>query len=203
MEFDNELIKGKLIRWGTYLNKYKLPDWQDIPDLGLYMEQVVSLLRGCLSYLPPELQEEQYITPATINNYVRKKFMPEPIRKKYYRVHIAYLIMICTMKHSLSIPTLQTMIPMGIDTDEVERIYSSFVRCTSLAAQYFSKEVESFFFDENSFSGKSSQSGLLAEELVAISTIISGLSRVLAEKLLLLNGKTLEDGGSIAPWESI
>ena len=119
MTLDKALVAAKLRRWEKYLNNYRLPMWEDIPDIGLYMEQIVTLLKGYLDYLPPELKEEQFISAATVNNYVRKKIMPEPIKKKYYRTHIAYLIMICSLKHCLSIPTLQTMIPMGLSEDEL------------------------------------------------------------------------------------
>lgn len=100
MEYCKELIAGKLRRWERYLAEYRLPAWDEIPEMGLYMEQVIQYLKKHLDYLPPELKEEQFITAATINNYVRKKVMPEPVKKKYYRLHLAYLIMICTLKHS-------------------------------------------------------------------------------------------------------
>lgn len=47
-------------------------------DLGLYMEQVVLLLRQYLDYLPPELKQPEPITAAAINNYVRTRLLPEP-----------------------------------------------------------------------------------------------------------------------------
>lgn len=81
MRYDNRLTAAKLRRWETYLHDYRLPSWEEIPDLGLYMEQVLALLRQYLDYLPPELKDEQFITAATINNYVRNRFMPEPCRK--------------------------------------------------------------------------------------------------------------------------
>ena len=81
--YDNELIAAKLRRWEKYLERYRLPSWEEIPDIGLYMEQVVVILKQYLDYLPPELKEEQFITAATINNYVRTKIMPMPVRKRY------------------------------------------------------------------------------------------------------------------------
>ena len=111
MNFDNDLVVGKLRRWEKFLAAYRLPEWDAIPDFGLYMEQVVQLLKQYLDYLPPELKEDQLITVAAINNYVRTKVMPEPRKKRYYRLHIAYLIMICTLKQSLSIAMIQKMIP--------------------------------------------------------------------------------------------
>jgi len=114
MDFNKDLIAGKLRRWEKYIDNYRLPRWEDIPDMGLYMEQVIMLLKQYLDYLPPELKEEQFITAATINNYVRKKIMPEPVNRKYYRKQIAYLLMICSLKQSLSIPILQHMIPVDL-----------------------------------------------------------------------------------------
>ena len=199
MTYNKELIAGKLRRWEQYLDDYRLPAWGEIPDIGLYMDQVVTLLSGYLDYMPPELKEEQVITPAAINNYVRKKIMPEPVKKKYYRVHIAYLVMVCTLKQSLSIPTLQTMIPPGLSEDELQRVYSAFVTRHRMACRYFVREV------------RVAAGGILGhgpEELSEFSTddtndlittvaVISAFSRLMAEKLLLLEGKDLTNGGSI------
>ena len=106
MRFDNTLVAEKLAKWEKNLESYQLPRWDTIPNLGLYMEQVITLLKEYLSYLPTEDEEDQVITAAAINNYVRKKVMPMPVKKRYYRSHIAYLIIICSLKQSMSIPTL-------------------------------------------------------------------------------------------------
>ena len=86
MKFDKDLVAGKLRRWEKYLEEFKLPSWDEIPNIGLYMEQIIILLKEYLDYLPPELKDEQIITAATINNYVRTKIMPEPTKKKYFFV---------------------------------------------------------------------------------------------------------------------
>ena len=91
MNFDKPLVAGKLRRWEKYLEEFELPSWTDIPDIGLYMEQVIILLKEYLDYLPPEIKDEQIITAATINNYVRTKIMPEPVKKKYYREHLCMI----------------------------------------------------------------------------------------------------------------
>lgn len=190
---DNELIAAKLRRWEKYLNNYTLPKWEDIPDFGLYMEQVLALLRDYLDYLPPELKEEQFITAATINNYVRNKFMPEPRKKKYYRVHIAYLIIICTLKQSLSIATLQNLIPVGIPEDAVREIYSAYVLRHKLTAGYFVQQVRLVAgpilgHEPKEFDAAVSE----GSELIIESAIIGGLAKLLAEKLILLKDKAPE-----------
>ena len=199
MQYDKELIAGKLRRWKKYMEDYRLPDWNDIPNFGLYMEQVVVLLSEYLDYLPPELKKEQFITAATINNYVRKKIMPEPVKKRYYRLHLAYLIIICTLKQSLSIQTLQTMIPAGLPEDEVRIFYDSFAKRQHATAVYFVEQVNAAAADilghEKAPAGCISVSD--TSDLIIASAIISSLTKLLAEKLLLLNGKTASDGDEV------
>ena len=197
MNFDNDLVVGKLRRWEKFLAAYRLPEWDAIPDFGLYMEQVVQLLKQYLSYLPPGLKQSQTITSAAINNYVRTKMLPEPRKKKYYRVHIAYLIMICTLKQSLSLSMLQTLLPGNLPEEEVRRAYSSFAQRHSLCAQYFVDQVKlsaATMLDHAVVTELAVQD---TTELIASAAILSGLAKLFAEKLLLLKDKTLENGGSI------
>ena len=199
MNYDKRLIAGKLRRWETYLGKYRLPLWEDIPDIGLYMEQVIRLLKSYLDYLPPELKEEQFITSTTINNYVRKRIMPEPEKKKYYRVHIAYLLIICSLKQCLSIPTLQKIIPVDLSEEDLKQTYSAYAKRHKIASKYFASQVRvaaAGILDHESDSELSTDK---TEDLIMASAIVSGFARLLSEKLLFLDGKTLENGGSIEP----
>jgi hypothetical protein len=186
---DNGFVEKKLRRWEKYINEYRLPAWEEIPDLGLYMEQVLALLTEYLDYLPPELKEEQFITAATINNYVRNRYMPKPYKKKYYRIHIAYLVMICTLKQSLTIATLTQMIPNGIPEEQVKEIYTSYTERHRIAAEYFVDQVRviaspMLHHDELKTSASVSETS----DLISTYAILSGLSGLLAEKLLLLDG---------------
>ncbi len=197
MKFDKALIAAKLRRWEKYLESYQLPDWDAIPDIGLYMEQVISLLKSYLDYLPPELKEEQFITAATINNYVRKRVMPEPVKKKYHRIHIVYLIIICSLKQGLSIPTLQTMIPVDLSEDELKKFYDSYVRRHRLAVKLFVAQVREGAAGILDHTPETELATDSTEEIITAAAVISGFSRLLAEKLLLLDNKTVESMGSI------
>lgn len=198
MAYNNALVAGKLRRWETYLDNFRLPRWEAIPNLGLYMEQVTVLLREYLDYLPPELKDEQFITAATINNYVRIKVMPEPVKRRYYRVHIAYLIIILTLKQSLSIALIQKIIPMGLSQEEVEHIYTAYASRHRQAAQYFTKQVRMVAGPILDHDEPAEIATDHAEDLIMLSAIMGGFTRVFAEKLLLLDGKDLMNGGSIA-----
>ena len=198
MEFDKALIAGKLRRWEKYIDTFRLPAWENIPDIGLYMEQVLQLLRDYFNYIPPELVEDELITAAAINNYVRKKIMPEPVKKKYYRIHIAYLIMICLLKQSLSITMIQQFMPFGMTEEEARKHYDHYAVLQHTATENFVEGVRQIagrILDHRDAPAGAAED---TEELVFVSVIYGGLARLLAEKLLRLEGRTLEDGGSIA-----
>ena len=198
MTYDKALVAGKLRRWEKYLEQYHLPAWDQIPNFGLYMEQVILLLRQYLDYLPPELKEEEFITSAAINNYVRTKIMPEPVKKRYYRVHIAYLLVICTLKQGLSIALIQRVLPMGLAEEQVREIYTRYAEQHKKSARFFIEQVRLVAGPILDHEGNDPDYSVTqTEDLIVSAAIIGGLSRLLAEKLMLLDGKDLSNGGSI------
>ena len=197
MDFDKDLVAGKLRRWEKYLEEFTLPAWKEIPDIGLYMEQVIILLKKYLDYLPPELKDEQIITAATINNYVRTKIMPEPIKKKYYREHIAYLVMICTMKQILPIAVISRIIPMNISGEEVKNIYDRYADRHKKTSTYFLKQIRLVAGPILDHKEIVDESVADTGDLIMMCTIYAGFSKLMAEKLLLLDGKDITNGGSI------
>lgn len=186
MACSNAFVAAKLRRWEKYLDNFRLPEWENIPDFGLYMEQVIDLLKQYLDYLPPELKEEQFITASTINNYVRTKVMPEPIKKRYYREHIAYLIIICTLKQTLSIALIHRIIPTDLSRDEVETVYRSYVKQHSISAKYFTDQVRLLAAPILEHAERGETAVDRPEDLITRSAIIGGFARLLAQKLLLL-----------------
>ena len=192
MQYDKSLISHKLARWDRFITDYHLPDWETIPDLGLYMDQVIVLLEQYLSFIPtPAGAKEHIVTSATINNYVRLKIMPAPVKRKYHRVHIAYLVMILTMKQSLSISDVQKVIPpMDSSEDEVLSVYEDYSEKFRRLALFFNQQVQSAAEGVRS----TEQSSDNAVELLVIeSALIAGFSKILAEKLIRLCGADTED----------
>lgn len=185
MKFDREVVAAKLRRWEKYLYNFQLPEWDRIPDFGLYMDQIIGLLTEYLDYLPPEIKSDRIITAATINNYVRMKIVPEPQNKKYYRVHIAYLIMICTLKQTLNIATIQSIIPLGLSEEEVEGVYSNYVRRHRASAEYFIDQMRlaarPLLQDEH-------EDGSMTNDIIFTTAILGGFTKLIAEKLILLKG---------------
>ena len=126
MEYEKELIDRRLDQWVDDMRDFRLPDWESLPQLELYMDQVIILLK---QYLGPLNRggEEKAITASIINNYVRLKVMPPPVKKRYARVHLACLIMICILKQNLSISNIQRMLPPDHSEEAVRQLYNDFV----------------------------------------------------------------------------
>lgn len=192
MQYDKSLVAHKLLRWDKFITDYHLPEWDSIPDFGLYMDQVIVLLDQYLSFIPtPAGAKEHIVTSATINNYVRLKIMDAPVKRKYHRVHIAYLVMILTMKQSLSISDVQKVIPpMDSSEDEVLSVYEDYSEKFRRLALFFNQQVQSAAEGVRS----TEQSSDNAVELLVIeSALIAGFSKILAEKLIRLCGADTED----------
>ena len=191
MQYDKSLVAHKLLRWDKFITDYHLPEWNSIPDFGLYMDQVIVLLEQYLSFIPtPAGAKEHIVTSATINNYVRLKIMPAPVKRKYHRVHIAYLVMILTMKQSLSISDVQKILPADSNETDVRAVYEDYSLKFRRVGLFFNQQVQSAAEGVRS----TEQSSDNAVELLVIeSALIAGFSKILAEKLIRLCGADTED----------
>lgn len=87
---------------GTQFQSHQPLAFSAIPDLGLYMDQVVNWIDRQLAAYKTHPQEKM-ITPAMINNYVKLKVIPRPTGKKYGQDHLALLLMVCLLKRALPI----------------------------------------------------------------------------------------------------
>ena len=82
--------------------KHHLPRWNELPEIDLYLDQVVNYLEKYLGILSSN-DDDKIITKTMINNYVKQGIMPAPEKKKYGKTHIAYLMVICILKQVYSI----------------------------------------------------------------------------------------------------
>lgn len=104
----------------------RLPRWDELPDIELYMDQVITLMGKYFGWLSP--QDESVLTSSMINNYVKIGIIPAPIKKKYSRTHLFRLIIICVMKRVLPINDIAALIETLLETrteDEVLDIFTS------------------------------------------------------------------------------
>ena len=102
--------------------QYHCPRWNELPQLDLYIDQVVLYLQAQLSLF----DSDNTITPAMINNYVKQKIVMPPMKKKYAREHMAYFFIIFTMKRLMNISQLGTIIEGMKQLYSLEQIYDLF-----------------------------------------------------------------------------
>ena len=183
MTHDKALVAEKLRKWEGFLQEYELPTWDMLPCIELYMDQVLVLLTQYLNFLPREDGAENITTPAMVNNYVKMKVLPPPVKKRYSRVHLAYLIMVCMLKQTLGISLVQQILPADASEDTVHATYDAFVRMHKSVAAQFAAEVRA-----------AASPALLSEEpadsavggLILQAAIAASLFKLLTEKLVSL-----------------
>ncbi len=103
------------------LAKRSLPRWEELPDLELYMDQVLSLIGR---YIPSG--EAKGLTASMVNNYVKQKVLPPPVNKRYGRGHIAALLMLCTLKSVMPISAIQQLFQSRGGAEGLRQLYSGF-----------------------------------------------------------------------------
>lgn len=103
---------------------YHIPRYAELPDLPLYMDQVVVLMERYLAPLAPG--EEKPVTPAMINNYVKQGVIPAPVNKKYEKRHLAYLVVVFILKQVLSISEIRDVIEQETQDGEIYTLYDGF-----------------------------------------------------------------------------
>ena len=114
------------------IEKFHLPRWKEIPDIDLYIDQVVSLLENYLAnYIANDNEKgEHIITKTMINNYVKHGVVKSPVNKKYSREHIAYLFVIFVLKQIYSMEEIKKLITLAIETSPIDQAYNRF--CSEL-----------------------------------------------------------------------
>ncbi len=100
---------------------FHLPRYQEIPEVGLYLEQTAKYISEHLSAL-----EESCLTPSMISNYVKKDLIDNPVRKQYGRDQIAYLFFIAIAKNVMSLDGLMNFTALQKRTYSLQKAYDYF-----------------------------------------------------------------------------
>lgn len=108
------------------IEEFHIPRYQEIPDVGLYLEQTTRYIN---SFLVPLGCLE--ITSSMVSNYVKKGYIASPVKKQYYAEQIAYLLFISIAKQVLSMENIAKLFQMQ------KRTYSP-----QVAYDYFCQELE-------------------------------------------------------------
>lgn len=135
---EQEIYKAKEIA------NFHIPRWEELPNIDLYVDQVICFLDDSLSYYVSKEKEGHVITKSMINNYVKHSVIPPAINKKYNKEHIANLFVICILKQLYSITDITNLVKLGTKEISINETYNNF--CdeleNSISAVFAGKEYK-------------------------------------------------------------
>lgn len=109
------------------INLSQLPDWEDLPDLDLYLDQVLYYVNKVSQ--TPLNRDSKGLTSSMVNNYVKNKHIEKPIKKKYHKQHLARLIAITFLKNVFSLQEINAALTVLRQQYGSKELYQFFVRC--------------------------------------------------------------------------
>ena len=112
------------------IRSFSLPRYDEIPNVGLYLEQTSKYLNeylGCLG--------DCGLTGSMISNYVKMGLISNPVKKQYNREQIGYLFFIAIAKSVLSMDDIRLLIQMQRNAYDSRKAY-----------EYFRLELENVLF---------------------------------------------------------
>lgn len=119
------------------LDQERPAPWDALPDLALYMDQIIS-------YMPRQLiryDESENLTSAMVNNYIKDGLLPRADGKRYGQTHLAYLTAICALKQVLSVKEMKTLLQSDTLGREPEQVYDYFCQELDCALRETAQEL--------------------------------------------------------------
>lgn len=129
-----ESREAQLQQWLDDASAYTPMEWDRLPELELYMDQVITFLNKQLELFT--MDGERLLTPSMINNYVKDGVLPRPVQKKYGREHLAMLMIIYMLKPVLSLPEIDATL-QGLTSGErsIKEVYPDFLEKQNASLQ--------------------------------------------------------------------
>ncbi len=101
--------------------EFRLPSYMEIPDVGLYLKQVVKYLNETLN---PWFHVN--VTETMISNYVKMHLVSNAVKKQYYRDQIAAFMFIVLAKPVVSLDNIQLLLQHQLEKYENGEAYELF-----------------------------------------------------------------------------
>ncbi len=179
-------IEKKLAEFNNRMLSFHIPRWDELPDMDLYMDQVITFIEKSL-YIWPDNINESIITPSMVNNYVKLKLIPKPIRKRYNKTHLAYLFVITILKHIFTIQDIKEGILFQTQVDGEKLAYNSFCEEQEKSIKIIANNINS--------NGEVNikEFNLTCENLTIKMATLSFASKVFCEKVIELQRSLKED----------
>lgn len=117
--------KSNLYEWLREYRDFDLTAWERLPDLELYMDQLINYI-GRMLKLQEKSESAPLLTASMVNNYVKAGYVARPQHKKYNKEHIASLYMLCSVKQNLSVPDASLLLTMLSEYCTPAELYTLF-----------------------------------------------------------------------------
>lgn len=117
------------------LENFKLPRWDDLPSVDLYLEQVLTLLDEWLGDFL-SIDGKKVITKTMVNNYVKQHYLKAPVNKKYDRIAVAWLFVIAILKPIYTIEEISRFIKLALDFADPATVFNQFCEMTEQAVSH-------------------------------------------------------------------
>lgn len=132
---------NKLDEFKTLLENSRPENWDRIPDIDLYMDQVISYMSR--QHIGFSLDGEENLTSAMINNYIKNGLLPRAKGKRYSREHIGYLTAICLLKQVLSVSETGVLLHNQMEHRDIEDFYRNYTETLDKVYQATAEELAS------------------------------------------------------------
>ncbi len=117
----NDCMEKEVENMIEEIEGFRLPRYAQIPDVGLYLEQVVRYVNA---YLSPLGGAE--LTGSMVSNYVKQGLITAPIKKSYTAEHLARLMFIAVVKPVVPLEGLRMMFSIQENNYTIETAYNYF-----------------------------------------------------------------------------
>ena len=114
--------------------RFHLPRWEELPNLDLYMDQVIAFVDGAIGELFRKIDAPP-LTKSMVNNYVKARIIEAPVNKKYSKLAVASAIVVCILKSNFSVEEIGALIRMGMQIGAVPVTYNRFCDAIEEALQ--------------------------------------------------------------------
>lgn len=152
-----------------------IPRFDELPNIPLYKDQVIIYVENALKVIHTD-SNEKLLTPTMLNNYVKQKVISPPQNKKYTQKHLAYLIVVCILKHVYSLNEICELISVQISTCPIDQAYDYF--CVELEGALNS------IFTTRDFSAPNSAITYTKESEIVRSSVLSFAHKIFILKFL-------------------
>ena len=160
---------------------------EEIPEIDLYMDQVIQLFENKLSSLKRK-ESDKVLTKTMINNYAKAKLLMTIKNKKYSKEHLILMSFIYEFKGALSISDIKLLldeIVKGYENNEeynLRELYSDYLKNINEE----NKEIENYLNEkvEKLFNNSSEDSFKDKFLLVATMINMSNVYRKIGERLI-------------------